>query len=143
LKESKDKTTCPLIDLKWWASGFFKNQFSPESSDHLAHNTESEEREQPVSHFAKAIKDAERSLLIFNLDMGQSPIMNPSTMSAKVTVGLLDKKAEHEELDKNNHSIESREFVDNILSQVVKMDFFGKKTGPCKIPGKPELNGKF
>jgi hypothetical protein len=114
-----------------------------DSSGQYAHNTDGEEQEQPASQFSKAIKDAERSILIFNLDMGQSPIMNPSTMSAKVTVALLDKKAEFEEQDKNNHSRESREFVDDILSQVVKMDFFGKKTGPCKIPGKPELNGKF
>jgi hypothetical protein len=49
--------------------------------------------DQANNPFAKAVKDAERSLLIFNLDMGQMPIMNPSTMSAKVTVGLLDKKS--------------------------------------------------
>jgi hypothetical protein len=99
--------------------------------------------DEATNPFAKAVKEAERSLLIFNLDMGQTPIMNPSTMSAKVTVGLLDKKADHEEKDRNNHTRESRDFVDDILSQVVKMDFFGKKTGPCKIPGKPELNGSF
>jgi hypothetical protein len=99
--------------------------------------------DQASNPFAKAVKEAARSLLIFNLDMGQTPIMNPSTMSAKVTVGLLDKKADHEDTDRNTHTRESREFVDDILSQVVKMDFFGKKTGPCKIPGKPELNGNF
>jgi hypothetical protein len=31
----------------------------------------------PENPFNKAVKEAERSLLIFNLDLGQSPIMNP------------------------------------------------------------------
>jgi hypothetical protein len=44
------------------------------------------------------VKEAERSLLIFNLDLGQSPIMNPSTISARVTVALLDTYAEHNEM---------------------------------------------
>jgi hypothetical protein len=114
-----------------------------ESQDILQTEQANGGNDQASNPFAKAVKEAERSLLIFNLDMGQQPIMNPATMSAKVTVGLLDKKADHEKKDRNNHTRESREFVDDILSQVVKMDFFGKKTGPCKIPGKPELNGCF
>jgi hypothetical protein len=47
--------------------------------------------------FNKAVKEAERSLLIFNLDLGQSPIMNPNTISARVTVALLDTYAEKNE----------------------------------------------
>jgi len=39
---------------------------------------------EPESAFNKAVKEAERSILVFNLDMGQTPIMNPTTISAKV-----------------------------------------------------------
>jgi hypothetical protein len=40
--------------------------------------------------FTKAVKDAERSILIFNLNLGSTPIMNQNTMSSKVTVSLLN-----------------------------------------------------
>jgi hypothetical protein len=33
--------------------------------------------------------------------------------------------------------------VDDILSQVVRMEFFGSKTSPCKNPADKSLNGKF
>jgi hypothetical protein len=41
------------------------------------------------------------------------------------------------------HSRDSREFIDDILSQVTKMDFFGSKTVPSKNNNNPSENGKF
>jgi hypothetical protein len=89
------------------------------------------------------VKEAERSLPIFNLDMGQAPIMNPNTISAKVTLCLLNLVAEKSGLDKGNHTQDSRDLVDDITSQVVRMEFFGSKTSPCKFPGNSSLNGSF
>ncbi len=63
------------------------------------------------------MKEAERSLLIFNLDLGQSPIMNPSTISARVTVALLDTYAEHNEMPKGSNSQDARDLVDDVISQ--------------------------
>jgi hypothetical protein len=93
--------------------------------------------------FVKAVKEAERSLLIFNLDMGQSPIMNPSTISAKVTIGLLSCLEGREGGQKGNYSQDERDMVDDITSQVVRMEFFGSKTAPCKFPNKKARNGEF
>jgi len=95
------------------------------------------------SPFVKAVKEAERSLLIFNLDMGQSPIMNPGTISAKVTVGLLNSLESKENAQKGNYSQEDRDMVDDIISQVVRMEFFGSKTAPCKFPNNKSRNGEF
>jgi hypothetical protein len=68
------------------------------------------------SPFVKAVKEAERSLLVFNLDMGQSPIMNPATISAKVTVGLLNSLESRESSQKGNYSQDERDMVDDIIS---------------------------
>jgi hypothetical protein len=95
------------------------------------------------SPFVKAVKEAERSLLIFNLEMGQSPIMNPSTISAKVTVGLLNSLVGREKSSTGNYSQDDRDIVDDIISQVVRMEFFGSKTAPCKFPNNKARNGEF
>jgi len=93
--------------------------------------------------FVKAVKEAERSILVFNLDMGQTPIMNPATISTKVTLSLLDLAAVKEGKEKGSHSQDSRDLVDDIISQVVRMEFFGTKTAPCKFPGNSKLNSTF
>jgi len=93
--------------------------------------------------FSKAVKEAERSILVFNLNLGQAPTMNPSTISSKVTVSMLDLMAVKEGKSHGQHSQDAREFVDDLLSQVTKMEFFGSKTAPCKYPGNSNMNGKF
>jgi hypothetical protein len=80
---------------------------------------------------------------VFNLNLGQSPIMNPTTISAKVTVSLLNILADKEGLPHGTHSADARELVDDIVSQVVRMEFFGSKTVPCKFPNNSLLNGTF
>jgi hypothetical protein len=100
-------------------------------------------KKQPTKEevFVKAVRDAERSILVFNLDLGQQPSMNTATISSKVTfslVSMLDRKE-----NRNSPSQESKDFVDDILSQVVRMEFFGSKTSPCKNPADKALNGKF
>ncbi len=57
--------------------------------------------------FVKAVKDAEQSILVFNLDLGQQPSMNTATISSKVTlclVNTLDKKENAARLYKNPNS---------------------------------------
>jgi hypothetical protein len=93
--------------------------------------------------FNKAVKEAERSLLIFNLDLGQSPIMNPTTISARVTVSLLNIYVAKKGNETGNHAQDARDLVDDITSQVKSMEFFGSKTAPCKFPKDTSRNGEF
>jgi hypothetical protein len=140
----------PLGDSETWATAVsrntrkaqqVKNTLPPTHPDPEDQNSKSnQEKDTP---FVKAVKEAERSLLIFNLNMGQAPIMNPNTISAKVTLCLLNLVAEKNGLDKGNHTQDSRDLVDDITSQVVRMEFFGSKTSPCKFPGESSLNGTF
>ena len=79
--------------------------------------------------------------------MGQSLTMNPTTISAKVTVNLvnvlLDKeKAEGKANPSGGHS-QASHLVDDIISQVVRMEFFRSKTAPCKFPGDSSRIGEF
>jgi hypothetical protein len=91
--------------------------------------------------FIKAVKDAERSILLFNLNLGTTPIMNPNTISGKVTLSLLNIMKEKENTAVPTQEV--KDFINDILSQVVKMEFYGSKTVPCKIPGKSSLNGSY
>ncbi len=93
--------------------------------------------------FTKAVKEAERSLLIFNLDLGQAPIMNPTTISARVTVSLLNIYVAKKGNSIGNHTQDARDLVDDITSQVKSMEFFGSKTAPCKFPKDTSRNGEF
>jgi len=100
-------------------------------------------KKQPTKEeiFIKSVKDAERSILVFNLDLGQQPTMNPSTISSKVTLSMVNTLDRKE--NRSTPSQEARDFVDDILSQVVKMDFFGSKTSPCKNPADKSSNCKY
>jgi hypothetical protein len=139
----------PLGDTETWATAVSRNtkrtqqsqghhDNNPGKSDQAA--TGNPSKEDP---FIKAVKEAERSLLVFNLDMGQSPIMNPNTISTKVTLSLLDLAAAKAGLGKGEHTPDSRELIDDIISQVVRMEFFGSKTSHCKFPGNSALDGSF
>jgi hypothetical protein len=72
----------------------------------------------------------QRSILVFNLDLGQQPSMNTATISSKVTlclVNTLDRKEK-----RPTPSQESKDFVDDILSMVVRMEFSAPKHPPAK-----------
>jgi hypothetical protein len=66
-----------------------------ESSNSNSKKVETDE-EKKVRKFAEAIKDAERSTLCFNLNMGNKPIMNKTTISERATLALTSMAAKVE-----------------------------------------------
>ncbi len=144
----------PLGDSDSWATAVSRNtrkaqqvkgnsQHPPPSGPPAAASATNNNNSNKEDPFVKAVKEAERSILVFNLDMGQTPIMNPATISTKVTLSLLDLAAVKEGKEKGSHSQDSLDLVDDIISQVVRMEFFGTKTAPCKFPGNSKLNSTF
>ncbi len=117
------------------------NQSSNQSS--LQSSTTNKGEPNPPSAFDAEIKEAERSLLIFNLNMGQTPCMNPVTISNKITQCLLSLAGKAEGSAPGSPSTSAKEVVDDILGMETKMVLFGSKTAPCKVPGKPQENGSF
>ena len=95
-----------------------------------------------VMKFKEAVKEAEKSTLIFNLNMGKVPIMNKNSMSTKATVALTEMAAATEGKHSSIPSEEAVATIDDVLSMVTGMTFFGKSTKTYKNPKDP-LSGAY
>jgi hypothetical protein len=93
--------------------------------------------------FVSAVKEAERSVLIHNLNLGQAPTLNPTTISSKVTAALLLCIAKCEPSSGGVVNSFVREIADDIMSMVQNMTFFGSATRPSKNPSNSAENGSF
>ncbi len=96
-----------------------------------------------VDTFNIAVREAERSVVIFNLNLGQSPLLNPTTISSKVTGALIQAAAKNVDSRHGDATTIAGEMVNDLLSQVKSMDLFGKSTRLCKDPKNPSLDGTF
>jgi hypothetical protein len=95
--------------------------------------------------FVSAVKDAEKSLLVFGLDLGKVQIMNTTTIAKNVTQDVVRKAAATESKNDGRPSEETVAILDDTLSMVTGMDFFGKVTKPYqnKRDVNDVMNGKF
>jgi hypothetical protein len=82
-------------------------------------------------------------VLIHNLNLGQAPTINPTTISSKVTTALLlcIARIAPEAGGVVNDFV--RDVVDDILGLVQNMSFFGSGTRPSKNPSDPTSNGAY
>ena len=115
--------------------------------------TESKE-EADLRSFRDAVKDAEKSTLLFNLNMGKVPIMNKETISKKATLALTSMAAKNEGKLSSTPSEDAVAAIDDVLSMTTGMSFFGnttktytnprdKESGAyCTIPVKYEFKDK-
>jgi hypothetical protein len=79
--------------------------------------------------FGMQLKPLKAQHLVFNLNMGRVPIMNKETIKTKATLALTSMAASRE--PGNNTSIPCDDTVaaiDDVLSIVEGMEFFGRKT---------------
>jgi predicted ribonuclease toxin of YeeF-YezG toxin-antitoxin module len=87
------------------------------------------ERENPaVRKFKDCVRDAERSSLILNLNMGRMPVVNKDTMSKRATLALTALAAKKENKKGTIPSSESVSAIDDVLSVVKNISFFGSGT---------------
>jgi hypothetical protein len=93
--------------------------------------------------FAAAVKDAEKSILIHNLNLGQSPTLNPATISSKITAALVLCVAQVDPLAEGMVTAGVKDTIDDIIGLVKNMTLFGSGTRPNRNPLNPEGNGKF
>ena len=97
-----------------------------------------EEVNSELKRFKDAVKDAEKSTLIFNLDMGKVPIMNPESIAKKATLALTSMAAV---VEGKTHSIPSDDSVaaiDDVLSMSKGMKFYGNTTKTYRNPRDPK-----
>jgi hypothetical protein len=103
----------------------------------------SQEASAEQTKFRDAVKKAERSTLVFNLNMGNVPLMNQETIKTKATLALTTMAAKLE--PGNNTSIPNDDTlasIDDVLSMVEDMEFYGRKTKPY-FNSRDVNNGKF
>jgi hypothetical protein len=81
-----------------------------------------------VKKFRDAVARAENSTLIFNLNMGRVPIMNQETMSNRATLALAAMAAEEEDRQGGIPTEDTIAGIDDVLSVVRNVEFFGRKT---------------
>lgn len=78
--------------------------------------------------FVLEVKEAERSMLIFRTDMGKVPVMNCETMRKRFTMDLTAKAAQVENKVDGKPSVATVQQLDDTLSMVTRMEYFGKVT---------------
>jgi hypothetical protein len=109
------------------------------------------EEEAKKRKFGEAIRDAERSTLCFNLDMGNVPIMNKNTISEKASMALTKMAATSEGKGSLVPSNDAITAIDDVISLVTNMEFFGSTTkqyqgkgssGFCTVPVKYQFKDK-
>jgi hypothetical protein len=95
-----------------------------------------------VQSFRDTVKNAEKSTLIFNLNLGRVPILNTDTMSKRATLALTSMAAEVEGNSKDNPSKKSIEMIDDIMSVSTGIHFYGTTTKSYRHP-RDDLSGSF
>jgi hypothetical protein len=90
-----------------------------------------------LTKFREVVRDAERSTLVFNLDMGKVPIMNRETISKKATLSLTSMAAKKEQKTTSIPSDDAVAAIDDVLSITTGMEFFGAQTKTYKHPSDP------
>jgi hypothetical protein len=106
---------------------------NPQIQVHKPAETEEEKKHRK---FSEAIKDAERSTLCFNLDMGNTPIMNKNSISEKACLALARMAAAVEGKKGPVPSQDKIEALDDIASLVTNMEFYGSNTKSYTSKGK-------
>ena len=121
-----------------------RKDISNKDSPVLTGNSQPEAQDaDPIKkRFVEAVKEAEKSTLIFNLNMGTVPIMNKDTMATKSTLALTTMAAAKEGKQSSTPSNEAVTALDDVLSLAEDMSFFGNSTKSYKN-SRDEKSGSF
>jgi hypothetical protein len=88
--------------------------------------------EEKKRKFTEAIKDAERSTLCFNLDMGNVPLQNKGTIQERASLALTTMAARKESKNSTYPSSDAIVALDDLTSMVTNMEFYGSSTKQYK-----------
>jgi hypothetical protein len=100
------------------------------------------EQDPQVKKFKESVREAEKSTLLFNLNLGTVPIVNQDTMSTKVTKALSDRAAQVDGLNRSIPCEDTTLSLDDVLSVVKGMKFYGRSTRTYRNP-KDRLSGSY
>jgi hypothetical protein len=89
---------------------------------------EERDMDEKMKKFLHEVKEAERSVLVFKTNMGTVPVMNPDTMRKKFSADMSAKAAAVEKLGECRPSAKVVAQLDDTLSMVTRMEYFGRET---------------
>jgi hypothetical protein len=95
-----------------------------------------------IQKFKETIRDAEKSTVIFNLDMGRVPVMNKETMAKRATLSLATMAAKLENKNATRPTADTIEIIDDVLSLSTNMELLGNETRTYNNAKDP-LRGSF
>ena len=95
--------------------------------------------------FVSVVREAEKSVLVFGLDLGRVPTMNTGTLARKVTEDITSKASVVDGKTNGRPSEDTVAVLEDTLSMMKGMEFFGKVTKPFanKKDAADAANGKF
>lgn len=99
-----------------------------------------------VKDFQEAVKSAERSSLLLNLNLGTTKVLNEDTIMSKASLAIMAAGAKVEGKKNNQHpSDDTITAIDDIISITQKASMYGRFTKPFKNFKKDDdsLNGTF
>jgi hypothetical protein len=125
----RDRPQGNLVDLASIRPGQYHRQAKP---------TEAPE----VKKFKDTVREAEKSTLVFNLNLGRVPIVNQDTMSTRATIALNEMAATVEKSKSKTPTPDTMAAIDDVLSVVKGMKFYGRATKSFQKRGDP-LSGSY
>ena len=144
---TRPSTSAPLVNMSTFSKRN-RNENTAQQRDRSQVNTRQSAPPPPpvdptVKKFKDAVKEAEKSTLVFNLNMGKVPIMNQNSISSKATAALTEMAASAEGKAGRIPSNESVAAIDDVLSVVSGMSFYGKATKTYRNPRDKTNSGAF
>ncbi len=89
---------------------------------------EERELDEKKKKFLHEVREVERSVLVFKTNMRTVPVMNPETMRKKFSADMSAKAAVVENLGESRPSATVVAQLDDTLSMVTRMEYFGRET---------------
>jgi hypothetical protein len=90
------------------------------------------------ANFVETIREAERSTLVFNLNMGRVPIMNKDTLNKKASIALTTLAATKEKKSGSIPSNDAIDAIDDVLSLAENYQILGNTTRSYRNPKDPD-----
>ena len=107
-----------------------KGKMDPSGNNQKPPPVQPSEGELRRKKFVSTVREAEKAVLVFGLDLGRVPTMNTGTLSRKVTEDITAKAALVDGKNDGRPSEDTVAVLEDTLSMMKGMEFFGKVSKP-------------
>jgi hypothetical protein len=136
----KNSSEPEMVDLSVFKRGRdpIRGTQSSQGSNTREGNNPDTDQDPRLKKFKDTVREAEKSTLVLNLNLGKVPTINQDTISKKVTIALTEMAAKTENAKGKIPSDETAASLDDVLSVVKGMKFYGKSTKSFRSKTNPD-----